>query len=372
MTFRFIHTADWQLGRAFGMFEPGLAGQLEAARFDAIDRIASVAIATGAEHVLVAGDVFDTPDLAPRAIRQALERMRGYPQLTWVLLAGNHDPARPGGIWDRVRSLGVPDNVTPLLEAGVHSLTNGVVVLAAPLSNRAVVVDPTAAMDQWATPAGVTRLGLAHGSVTDFGSQASSVSIDPRRAQLARLDYLALGDWHGVQCIDPKTWYSGTPEPDRFPKNKPGFVLAVTLPGPGATPVVTPHPTAHFTWVGHQARLSEIAEIEPIERALLNSGAPPNRILAKVVFTGTLPASHHAKLAAWRDQLEGRFHFFDVDVDALGISMGVADVSVLGDDTALITAASRLRDRASAGDVHAAKALASLFDLTRRAREGAA
>ena len=34
--------------------------------------------------------------------------------------------------------------------------------------------------------------------------------------------------------IAPRTWYSGTPEPDRFPRNDPGNVLVVTIDGGGA------------------------------------------------------------------------------------------------------------------------------------------
>jgi hypothetical protein len=46
------------------------------ARLDVIDGIAGVARANGAEHVLVAGDVFDNPEPGDRLLRQALSRMR--------------------------------------------------------------------------------------------------------------------------------------------------------------------------------------------------------------------------------------------------------------------------------------------------------
>ena len=75
MTFRFIHTADWQLGKPFANFPPDLAGELSAARFTAIERIAEIATQRGASHVLVAGDIFDSEDLANATLRRALERM---------------------------------------------------------------------------------------------------------------------------------------------------------------------------------------------------------------------------------------------------------------------------------------------------------
>src|SRR3546814_8603749 len=99
---RFLHTADWQLGKPFGRFEPEVRAALGEARFDAIDRIGEVAAANQVEHVIVAGDVFDTEGPEDRVIVQAVSRMQRYP-CRWWLLPGNHDYARNGGLWDRVR-----------------------------------------------------------------------------------------------------------------------------------------------------------------------------------------------------------------------------------------------------------------------------
>ena len=68
------------------------------------------------------------------------------------------------------------------------------------------------------------------------GAKTAAASRD--RAATARLDYLALGDWHGTRRIDARTWYSGTPEPDRFKANEPGNVLQVDIARAGAEPIV--------------------------------------------------------------------------------------------------------------------------------------
>lgn len=373
MSFRFIHTADWQLGRSFRAFDPGLAGQLEAARFDAIDQIARVARETGATHVLVAGDVFDGPDIAGKLIRQALERMRKHGALSWVLLPGNHDNARAGGIWDRVGQIGLPGNVQSLLEPRAFEIALGVYVLAAPLFSKTVTADPTAYMDGCATPPGALRIGLAHGSVVGFGSQAvASILIDVARARSARLDYLALGDFHGLQQWDARTWYSGTPEPDRFKDNEPGHVLAVTLEGAGAAPLVERHRTACFAWVQHDAQVNALADLDVIERLVVANGWPAERTLARIALTGTLPASQHGLLDGWLERIEGVVKFIALDRSELGLSMGAGDFAELGEDAALTAAALRLEGMARDNDPRAAAALAQLFALTRRAREGAA
>src|SRR3546814_13421624 len=81
---RFPHTADWQLGKPFGRFEPEVRAALGEARFDAIDRIGEVAAANQVEHVIVAGDVFVTEGPEDRVIVQAVSRMQRYPCRWWL------------------------------------------------------------------------------------------------------------------------------------------------------------------------------------------------------------------------------------------------------------------------------------------------
>src|SRR3546814_20783809 len=100
--------------------------------------------------------------------------------------------------------------------------------------------DPTARFDSMETPGATLRIGLAHGSIRDFGSQGETKNqIAPDRARRSNLDYLALGDWHGALRVDGRTWYAGTPEVDRFQRDDPGQALVVEL-STGAEPSVTP------------------------------------------------------------------------------------------------------------------------------------
>ena len=246
--FRFIHTADWQLGRVFDQFEPELAAQLREARLAVIDRIADAARAHGAAHVLVAGDVWDNAAPSDRLLRQPMDIMATAADITWCLLPGNHDPCEPQGFWDRLRRLGVPGNIRLLTEAGPVMLADGVSLLPAPWTSKAPGRDLTADFSAYDTGPDALRLGLAHGGTSAFFDQSpQSAAIDADRAEQAGLDYLALGDWHGLHQINRRTWYSGTPEPDRFPNNNPGHVLAVALEQ-GAMPVVTPVRTADYVW----------------------------------------------------------------------------------------------------------------------------
>ena len=242
---RFLHTADWQIGRAFNMVEGDAAALLRQARIDVIDRIGALAVAEDAAFVVVAGDVFDAEGLTNTALRAPLARMARFPQVDWYLLPGNHDPDRREGIWDRLESLDLPANVRPVRQAAPVDVGGNAWLLPCPLLARAAADDPTAWLDGAETPPGAIRIGLAHGSIRDFGETEASLRapLDPDRADKAGLAYLALGDWHRAQRINARTWYSGTPEPDRFiPPGQAaqqiatGQVLSVSVAGPSAIP----------------------------------------------------------------------------------------------------------------------------------------
>ena len=111
MAFRFIHTADWQIGKVFRFVDDAAMGGLQLARLDAITRIGELASKHDAHHVLVAGDVYDHATLLPLTRSQPIERMRTHDSVQWHLLPGNHDPYQPNGLWDQLRKRGLPDNV---------------------------------------------------------------------------------------------------------------------------------------------------------------------------------------------------------------------------------------------------------------------
>ncbi|NIY98204.1 DNA repair exonuclease, partial [Salipiger sp. HF18] len=95
MTFRFVHSSDLHLGRRFANIpEPAdgnIRGRLMEARHAALLRLAEAARQSGAQHILLAGDSFDTATPSPTLIRQTLGAIAEDETLTWWLLPGNHD-----------------------------------------------------------------------------------------------------------------------------------------------------------------------------------------------------------------------------------------------------------------------------------------
>jgi hypothetical protein len=229
--------------------------------------------------------------LSPRSIKQPIERMCAFPDLHWHLLPGNHDPHRPNGLWDQLLRRGLPDNVHVHVAPEPTILEDdGAVLLPAPLQHRRTIGDPTTYMDDATVPDGLIRVGLAHGTITGFGSDDRDVPnyIAPDRSEKAGLSYLALGDWHGQKKINDRCWYSGTPEPDAFDVIDGGQALLVEIEGPGAPPTVTPVATGHYTWISLSQQINTRGDIDFLDGKLRGVAKDLNSVLVYLAVEGAL------------------------------------------------------------------------------------
>ncbi|WP_419728163.1 metallophosphoesterase family protein [Lichenicola sp.] len=353
---RFVHTSDWQIGKSFRFADDDTLAVLQNERLEAIGRIGLLARTQGARVVLVAGDVWDNPGPSDKTLRQTLERMRRFPDLHWHLIPGNHDPNLPGGLWERLLRLGLPDTVHAHLSPQPVPLEGAsdreVWLLPAVLDRRHAFGDPTAGMDEVATPEGALRIGLAHGSVRSFGSDPSAAHnlIAADRATRSGLAHLALGDWHGMVAAGERSWYSGTPEPDGFDRGGDGGGSALLVSLEGAVPVATPHPVGRFVWRRESAMLTGRADIDALEERLRGIDRDdPSRVLAWLIVEGALGLEDHA---IFRDRIEdgvgSALRALRIDASRLQPVATPDDLAVLGTAGALRDAADRLA--ALAGD----------------------
>lgn len=329
---KILHTADWQIGKLFGQFEPDEAALLAQARFDAVERLAALAAVQGVQMVLVAGDVFDAQGVSDKTIHRLFHCMRGYAG-PWVMIPGNHDAALSESVWTRAARLNaIPANVHVCLRAEPLLFeASGIAVLPAPLTQRITHADLTDGFADAATPAGLYRIGVAHGSVQGILAEDidSSNPIAAGRAAQARIDYLALGDWHGCRQVDGRTWYSGTPETDRFRANDSGRALIVELAAPGAEPVVTPVVTGQFRWLDESATLRVPSDVDRLLAWLSGLG------LADVVQLAVDGQTDLAGLARIRDaivQAQARARAVLADLGGLRIEPTDDDIDALAAD----------------------------------------
>lgn len=307
MATRFIHTADWQLGKPYERIDNeddkrSLASQ---ARFDVLETISERIKSHQAEFVLVAGDLFDSITPSNANVSKAFDRM-GKWNVPVFIIPGNHDFGGPGSLWENDYLLAEQRKQAPLVQVLLERkpvVHGDVVIYPCPLLRRSDTADLTAWLrDPSVHPAGhesKTRIIIAHGTVQGFGSSNDEEEdapgeanlIDVKRLPAADYDYVALGDWHGTTEVTPKAWYSGTPETDRFPKgtdNDPGNILEVVA-GRGLQPQVTKTRTSRLNWISLDHRFTADEQVAEMASKLLpETLAKADTTLVKLHFEGSL------------------------------------------------------------------------------------
>jgi DNA repair exonuclease SbcCD nuclease subunit len=305
---RFLHSSDLQIGKVFGYLEPEVAVLLQDARQAVVGTLGQLAVQHGASSVVLAGDVYDKQQLSQITLAKPIEAMRRFPLITWHLIPGNHDCLRDNGLWDRLLRLSLPANIKLHTAAGAVAMGSEndapAFLLPAPLKHISTVDDLTAYMDGDATPDGAIRIGVAHGSITGFGSEGEAPNyVSPRRPEDAGLAYLAMGDWHRQMRINDRCWYSGTPEPDQF-KLPPGAVssrcnggsaLLVEMNGSNALPVVSPIPTSCYQWHRIEKVLTEDAQVDLLESELRALDPDLSKVVVDLRVTGAVSLSGRKK-----------------------------------------------------------------------------
>jgi len=367
MTLSLLHTADWQIGKQFAPI-PGDAGaMLRTQRLETIKTLAALAGERRVDAVLVAGDVFEDNAVSDETLRRTMNALIGFAG-PWVLLPGNHDAALAQSAWSRLRRLAiVPDNVILATDPQPIELCHGrLCVLPAPLRRRHEVRDLTDPFDNIQTGPGVFRVGLAHGSVRNRLPEESEAMnpISDSRAESARLDYLALGDWHGTLEIAPRTWYAGAPEPDRFRSNDPGNVLLVRLSEPGAAPRVDKIRVGRFRWEQLEFALADEASIDVLDGRIGALADFPDTLL-RLRLSGALDLGARGQLDELLERWRARLHYLGVDDAGLVARPSPEDIAAIGPSGFVRDAIDRLTriqdDPAHPDHAHAARALQVLY-----------
>jgi len=301
MAARFLHTADWQLGKPFaGVEDVQKRSILQQERIEVLKRIATAAQEHGAEFILVAGDVFDSSAATKATVSAACAAIRDMGRPVFII-PGNHDHGGPGSVWEQPFFLREQQSLAPNLRVLLKPEPvecESAILYPCPLLRRHESTDTTAWLRTLDIDADKPRVVLAHGSVQGFGTQdddeeagAGVNQIDLDRLDDGRFDYIALGDWHGTKQVNPRAWYAGTPEPDRFPRgegNDPGHALVVTA-GRGELPAVNRLDTARIGWHQTAFHFDDDSALDRLEAELQKlSGNRARQDLLRLELSGSL------------------------------------------------------------------------------------
>jgi DNA repair exonuclease SbcCD nuclease subunit len=364
-----IHTADFQIGKAFGSIGGDASIVLRRQRIETVRRIAELAAERNVDAVLVAGDVFDLDAVSNETIHTWLQAMAPYSGL-WVVIPGNHDPAVPQSVWHRIEPLGPPANLHLSLEPEIFQLAGDrLAVLTAPLQRRHESGDPTSVWDEMPTPPQVVRVGLAHGTISSRDSAAFDATnpIAGNRETLSRLDYLALGDWHGTMQVGERSWYSGTPEKDHFKANDSGNLLVVNIDRPGATPVVEKVRVGRFRWCDQHWEVNGATDVAALDQKLLALSEPFHETVVSLSVTGTIDLETREKLDRLLETWRGRLLHLGEHLDGLIARPSEADLDRIDTGGFVRAAVERLRragtNRFDPDNPYAGDAIAMLYRI---------
>ncbi|MCQ8185468.1 metallophosphoesterase family protein [Parvularcula maris] len=362
MAYRFLHTADWQLGKPFAGFGPERAAQLQGARLEIIPKLADLARREGAADVLVAGDVWDQLEPSDALLRRTLDRLGEQKGVRWWLLPGNHDHYRDEGLWQRLQRIGLPPNVELLLDGQPRELAQGVTLLSAPLKGRRAGRDLTEGFEGRAFEGAV--IGIAHGGVQAFGSGDDAGVIDAERAEKAGLAYLALGDWHATKQAGPRAFYAGTPEADDFRTTDQGNALIVDL-ADADNPVS--HRISRYTWSAQQERLSPGEKPDELMDRLFPSGQRLDETLMRLTLTGSTEIAARSAVDEALNEAQDRLFHLDLRTKELSVTADAENVEELLGDGVLGRVARKLAAMQDGPDADEARA--ALRELTKLARQ---
>lgn len=309
---RFLHTADWQLGMTRHFLEGEAQPRYSAARRDAVVAIGGLVRQTGAEFVVVAGDVFDANQLAPRVVSQSLEVMRaiGVPVF---LLPGNHDPLDASSVYaSALFAAECPDNVRVLDRPGIWEVRPGVQLVAAPWHSKAPTSDPAAAALDGVGPADGVRILVAHGGVDVLDPDPAKPSL-LRMSRLADaldrklIHYVALGDKHSRTRVDAggRIWYSGSPEVTNYDdiEGDPGHALVVDIDEDDPTHPVTveAHHVGRWRFLTLRRPVDNSRDIADLD-VNLDQLTDKERTVVRLALTGTLTVTDRSALDACMDK----------------------------------------------------------------------
>jgi DNA repair exonuclease SbcCD nuclease subunit len=320
----FLHTADWHLGKSFYRFSADgeVQGRLREERLRAVERLGALAGEVRAAAVLVAGDVFHTPQVEERLLAAAMDRIGRIP-CPVIAIPGNHDHGGPGSLWQREALKRLwrerAPNLRLVLEQPEAIAVGPADVIAAPVTQK-MHVQALGNLGEVSTRPGAARIGLVHGAVHDFAEEpGTSRALLLAGAGAARLDYLALGDYHRQQRVEIEglgceAWYAGTPEPDGFPSHhgygqRRGNCLLVSVEGPGRVSVEPRELSGGLEWERAAALLRDgqaVAELNAKLRALA-SGRVHSKLLSLDLEGSSLGYEDARELERCLDELAAQF-----------------------------------------------------------------
>lgn len=333
---KFLHTADWHLGIRYTQLGEK-ADKARQIRIQTIQKLVDTAKNENLDFVLIAGDLFDSNDLDRRIVTTVVEILASAPNLPFYIIPGNHDPLTKDSFYNE-KAWDVAENVTIFKENKPFKVPYcDVTIYPCPVSQKQSRTDPT----EWIMgDEDEISIGLAHGNLHIQGFiDEANFPINPERAVISNLDYLALGEWHSLYEHSTngiiKTIYSGTPETTKFGEDKSGNAVIVELTEPGTPPVIKPIQLGTVSWNSIESTINNIQNINDLENELKQYENPINTFL-NIKLKGVITQEIFDYLDNFERTLEDIFLFFSLNIGELYLKPSMMEFKAVLPEGALL------------------------------------
>lgn len=311
----FIHTSDFQLGMTRWFLSPSAQSRFDDDREEAVARLGELASETGAEFIVVAGDVFEHNSLNKSTLLRSKEVLKNLPVPVY-LLPGNHDPL----VADSIFFNSFADNVHVIADSEPIEVRSGVEIVGAPyLSKRANydlvrrALEPLEPLDR--ASGAVARIAVGHGQVESRAGEAEESDADTIDLAFVEdcldrgvIDYLALGDTHSTASLGRtgKVWFSGSPETTAFDDRERDSGNALVVRVEGEAVDVEKRSVGRWAF---RALDADVNSMDDVERFLAELEEMPGKTRTAVKYSlrGTLGLSAQARLEQGLANLEEVF-----------------------------------------------------------------
>lgn len=208
----FIHTADIHLGSAVtSRFEEGVSAKIRRYTAEVFSRIIDEAEKVGV--LLIAGDLFDSPDPPADIVSFVKRRFADIPDTKIFISAGNHDPYNADSVYAKV-DFGSNVHVFST-EGEFFELENeGLCIYGSSFGSAHCKVPK--GLPKASRHNGFVNIAVVHGELVNEGAASDYNGINKKIIADSGMDYVALGHIHRFDGINKsgETYYaySGIPQ----------------------------------------------------------------------------------------------------------------------------------------------------------------
>ena len=317
---KFLHTADWQMGRKAESLGNKAAERVRQARLDAAQRVIQVAKENKAEMILFAGDMFEDNAVDRSLVRKVGEILKSFGRPVF-LIPGNHDPLVPGSVWEH--SVWRESENLHVIQTAEAIERENCILFPCPLKEKHSTKNPMDWMDDRQESDKIC-IGLAHGNLENI-PEAEEHPIPVDAPSRYGLDYVALGHWHSYKVYPDKGGakrmaYCGAHETTKFGEPDSGKVVLVKIAKRGAPPILKPIPTGNLVWKTLEKTIRQPGELKALSKKL-NAISQPKSTLLRIHLKGILFHEDQEHLDTIKEKLEAReFLYGSLDAEELTLS----------------------------------------------------